>query len=845
MKLLVAYYGLLYIALPSCHAFVPSIRSWTATQNIPSSKETNNLHHVSLQASRYEVTVDNSGPGGSPVHTLTIHTLPGDHLEPQPFVLQTGKIGRQAAGAVTLTRGDTVLYATAAREENPREGLDFLPLSVEHQERFSAVGMTSGGYNKRDGRPAEHEVLTCRLIDRPIRPLITEGWRHETQLLSWVLSYDGIRSCDPLAIVASAAALYISDIPLTKAVAAAMVGYDAENDKLLLNPTHAEMKNSTLQLIVAGTKDAVLMIEGAADFLPEATMVRAVNFGHEAIKVICEAVEELGKSINVQKKMDTLVLPPPGLQERIDALMTDKIDQMFEGGGTKTTQGPIMKVLKEELKETLQEEDGDEVDYTSNDVSNAFKDLLCRRMFVRAKATGKRCDGRGLEEIRHLDMEAGFLPRTHGSAIFTRGETQVVATATLGDSGMRQKIDKIDGTEEKRFYLQYSFPPSCVGETGRVGAPGRREVGHGNLAERALIPCLPSEEQFPYTIRVESLVTESHGSSSMASVCGGCLALMDAGVPIKNPIAGIAMGMLLGEQGGVSDDNAIILSDILGTEDALGTMDFKVAGDRTGITTFQLDIKCEGLSLETMEKALEQARKGRLHILDAMDKVLPGPRQELPATVPKLAAFTIPPDSIGKVIGPGGKQIRAIIEDFQLENMNIDDDGNVQISSFEAEKLAEVEEFVKVLIGGGPKGRGSGKKEERKEYAGPEPVEGEIYKGKITGVHPFGVFVEFMPGPEDGSTPGLEGLCHVSELARERVRNCEGFMKSMNVEELEVMYMGINDAGKRQLSRKAVMEARDGKAPSARKSASPTPPPEAMSEDELAVIARAIDGIKD
>ncbi len=437
-----------------------------------------------MKSSHFSIDVTNSGPGGTPVHTLTIHTLPGDHLEPQPIIMQTGKIGRQAAGAITLTRGDTVLYATAARDDEPREGLDFLPLSVEHQERFSAVGMTSGGYNKRDGRPAEHEVLTCRLIDRPIRPLIADGWRHETQLLSWVLSYDGIRSCDPLAITASATALYISDVPLNKAVAAAMVGYDAENDKLLLNPTNEEMKNSTLQLVVAGTKDAVLMIEGAADFLPEATMVRAVNFGHEAIKVLCEAIEELGKTMKVEKKMDTLVLPPEGLQIRVDELMTDNIDKMYEAGGTKTTQSPILKKLKKELVETLKQQDGEEVDYTNNDISNAFKDLLCRRMFVRAKTTGKRCDGRGLEEIRHLDMEAGFLPRTHGSAIFTRGETQVVATATLGDSGMKQKIDKIDGTEEKRFYLQYNFPPSCVGETGRVGTPGRREVGHGNLAER-------------------------------------------------------------------------------------------------------------------------------------------------------------------------------------------------------------------------------------------------------------------------------------------------------------------------------------------------------------------------
>ena len=357
---------------------------------------------------------------------------------------------------------------------------------------------------------------------------------------------------------------------------------------------------------------------------------------------------------------------------------------------------------------------------------------------------------------------------------------------------------------------------------------------------------MPTEKEFPYTIRVESLVTESHGSSSMASVCGGCLALMDAGVPIKNPIAGIAMGMLLDDKGGVSDKDAVILSDILGTEDALGTMDFKVAGDRNGITTFQLDIKCEGLSLETMERALEQARKGRLHILDNMDKVLSSARETLPDTVPKIAGFSVPPESIGKIIGPGGKQIRAIIEDFGLEGMNVDDDGNVQLSSFKNDKLTEAEEFVMALIAGGPGGKGrggGGGRSERPQYAGPEPVEGETYTGKITGIHPFGVFVEFMPGAEDGSTPGLEGLCHVSELARERVRNCEGFVKSLNIEEMDVVYLGINDKGKRQLSRKQALEG-GGKpnGSSNTKESSPAPTSE-MSEDEFDVIAKAIEGI--
>mmetsp|Transcript_24398 Transcript_24398/g.57830 ORF Transcript_24398/g.57830 Transcript_24398/m.57830 type:complete len:859 (+) Transcript_24398:83-2659(+) len=827
----------------------PFFRSTRSSWSPP--HQTTTTSTTKLSKSFYSIETDDSGPASGKVHRLIINNLPGqkprgDGENNDQIVIETGKIGRQAAGAVYMTRGDTVLYATCSRDASPRDGLDFLPLSVEHQERFSSVGTTSGSYNKRDGRPAEHEVLTCRLIDRPIRPLIADGWRHETQLLSWVLSYDGVRSPDPLAIVASSTALYLSDVPLLTPVAAAMVGYDAETDTLMLNPTHEEMEKSQLQLIVAGTKDAVLMIEGAADFLPEETMVRAVTFGHDSVRAICEAVEEFGKVAGKEKMMDTLIKPPQGLQERVDELMTEKVDAMYALGGTKTTQGPVKKEIQNELIETLTSEDED---LLVNDIKNAFKDLLCRRMFELAKATGKRCDGRELDEIRHLTMEASMLPRVHGSALFTRGETQAIATATLGDSGMRQKIDKIDGTEEKRFYLQYTFPPSCVGETGRVGAPGRREIGHGNLAERALVPTLPSEADFPYTIRVESLITESHGSSSMASVCGGCLALMDAGVPIKKPIAGIAMGMLLGDKEGVSDENALILSDILGTEDALGTMDFKVAGDREGITTFQLDIKCEGLTLETMERALEQARKGRLHILDAMEEVLPTAKETLPDTVPKIQGFDIPVDSIGKVIGPGGKQIRAVIEDFELTNMNVNDDGRVQITGYNQAKLKEAQEFVLKLIGdgGGRGGDRGGRREERKPYAGPEPVEGEVYTGKIKGIHNFGVFLEFMPGSEDGSYSGLEGLCHVSELAKDRVRNCEGYVKSLGVEEFDVVYLGVNNAGKRQLSRKQAFDKpkNSSKTPAANGKAKSDSTDSAMTEDELAVIAQAIEGVQD
>lgn len=788
----------------------------------------------------FSIESDHSGPAGFPVHRVTFHTLPGQEEDVPPICIETGKIGRQAAGAVTLTRGDSVLYATTSHDKDPKEEIDFCPLSVDYQERFSSAGLTSGGYNKRDGRPAEHEILTCRLIDRPLRPLIQSGWRHETQLLSWVLSYDGERSCDPLAIIASASSLFISDVPLHKPVAAVQVGMK-DDGTLVVNPTNLQMETSKLNLMVAGTEEAVLMIEGAADFLPESTMIQAVKTGHEAIQVLCQGLTALGKVAGKEKKLDTIKATPENLQIRVDELFSDRIDDMWSSGLGKEAQGKIMTDLYTAVVGELIE------DYPGETVAikGAFKDLLCRRMFFRAREEGLRCDGRGPTDIRQLTMETGLLPRVHGSALFTRGETQCVATTTLGGSGMRQKIEKLDGTDEKRFYLQYTFPPSCVGETGRVGAPGRREVGHGNLAERALIPTIPALADFPYTIRVESLITESHGSSSMASVCGGSLALMDAGVPIKAPVAGIAMGMLLGDKGGVSDENAVILSDILGTEDALGTMDFKVAGDRVGISTFQLDIKCEGLTLETMESALEQARTGRLHLLSEMEKVIASPREELPATVPKMMSFSIPVEAIGKIIGPGGKQIRAIIEDFELVNMDVGEEGGVQLSSFDTAKMGEAQTFITTLVSSAGR-NGRGPREERPKYEGPEPVEGETYTGKITGIHPFGVFLEILPGAEDGSYPGLEGLVHVSELAHERVRNCEGFMKSMNVEELTVKYLG-KDKGKLQLSRKALLEEqggdggrRNGSRGPSREAAAPTPE---MTKDEIDVIAQAIEGV--
>lgn len=841
--------ALLLLLAPFGSSF--SVRTPPLLHHHHATSSSSRIHHdpstsaLSNSASNDDFAVETHYTATATLHKLVFHKIPGQTDDVPPITIETGKIGRQAAAAVTLTRGDSVLYATACRDDNPKDEIDFLPLSVEHQERFSSAGLTSGAYNKRDGRAAEHEILTCRLIDRPLRPLIANGWRHETQLLSWVLSYDGVRSCDPLAIISCATALYLSDVPLSKPVAAVQVGMI--DGQFIVNPTNEQMEVSRLHLTVAGTKDAVLMIEGAADFLPESTFVEAVKLGHEAIKVFCIGIEEFGNQVGVTKNYSTIKEAPEGLQKRVDEVMMERVDAMYAMGGGKQAQGEVMSTLSKAVVEELEPEFPEQ----KLAIKAAFKDLLCRRMFARAKEHGVRCDGRELNQVRQIDIETGILPRVHGSALFTRGETQALATATLGDSGMRQKIDRLDGTEEKRFYLQYTFPPSCVGETGRVGAPGRREVGHGNLAERALIPCMPPEEEFPYTIRVESLITESHGSSSMASVCGGCLALLDAGVPIKKSVAGIAMGMLLGDNDSVSDENAVILSDISGTEDALGTMDFKVAGDREGVTTFQLDIKCEGLTIETMERALEQAREGRLHILDEMDKVLSKPREELPLTVPRMSTFSIPSDSIGKVIGPGGKQIRAIIEDFKLENMDVQEDGTIQISSFDTEKMTEAEEFVKLLVSGGPNGA-KREKAERPKYSGPEPVVGETYTGKITGIHPFGVFVEIMPGAEDGSTPGLEGLCHVSELARERVRNCEAFMRSMNVEELTVKYIGI-DKGKVKLSRKAVLEDQFGGGSGSNnrreddRSSRPEAQPvvAAMTEEEVDIIAQAIEGVNE
>ncbi|GMH79807.1 hypothetical protein TrST_g3481 [Triparma strigata] len=723
------------------------------------------------------------------ISTLTVDV--GDDV----YKFETGGIGRQASRALTLTRNtNSIIYSTTCRSQLPTDK-DFLPLSIDYQTRFSSAGLTSGGYNKRDGRPSELEILVSRIIDRPLRPLIDSRWKHDTQVLSWVLSYGGGKSLSTMAICVNAASVYLSDVPMKKAVAGVMVGY--VNETFVINPSREVMEESLLELVVAGTEDAVLMIEGAAEFLSEEIMIEAIEFGHAEIKKICVALEEFKEHLGVERYTETLEDPDPKIDSAVSSLMSSDVDAAYKAS-TKSEQVLMIDEAYRKVVEVL------EPDFpnSKNHLKKSLKTLFEQKMYHLAKTTGGRVDGRSLSEVRPLDVRMGMLPRVHGSSLFTRGETQALATTTLGDKGMAQKIDSLDGGVGKRFYLQYTFPPSCVGETGRVGAPGRREIGHGNLAERALVPTIPSEADFPYTIRVESLITESHGSSSMASVCGGCLSLMDAGVPVKEVVAGIAMGALM-ENADDDIEDAIVLTDLMGIEDALGMMDFKVAGSRDGISTFQLDTKCEGLTVNFMRKALEQAKIGRIHILDAMVEYGGKVKEEMPDTVPKMRTFKIESGSIGKVIGPGGKQIRAIIEDFELGNMDVGEEGEIQISGFNATKLGEVEEFVKKLVegGGGARGGGGREREPKKPYDGPEPVEGETYSGKVTGVHAWGVFLEIMPG--------LEGLCHVSELHTERVRSCEGFVSSLG-EGFDVKYLGKNDKGQLQLSRKQVMDGGGG-----------------------------------
>ncbi|HAZ16060.1 MAG TPA: polyribonucleotide nucleotidyltransferase [Parachlamydiales bacterium] len=679
---------------------------------------------------------------------------------------ETGKIARQAHGAVTLQAGETVLLATACRAEKADEGIDFFPLRVDYQEKFSSTGKTLGGFIKREGRPTEREILLSRLIDRPLRPLFPEGYYKEVQILAYVLSYDGIHAPDPLAICAASAALTLSDIPLLKPIAAVRVGQI--DGRFVVNPTIAEMEKSRLDLILAGTEEAIMMIEGYADFLTEEEILEAVQEGHGAIRQICRVLKEWREEIGKPKESLKLILPPAGLVSEIDKTYSKEVYERLQTPEKKKRE-EVLHAFADSILETYIP-GGVETSYKKRDVKGAIKTLEARLLREMALKENRRIDGRTCDEVRPIQIETELLPRTHGSALFTRGETQSISVCTLGGEAMAQRYETIEIEGSRRFYLQYFFPPFSVGEVGRMGAPGRREIGHGKLAERSLALTIPSKEQFPYTIRLESNITESNGSSSMASVCGGTLALMEAGVPIKHPIAGIAMGLIL------EGENFAVLSDILGAEDALGDMDFKVAGNSFGITAFQLDIKIEGITAEIMKVALAQAKQGRLHILKKMMEACPRPKEHLSPYAPRIQTIQVKPSKIAIIIGPGGKQIRAITEETGAE-IEIDDSGFVSIVSNNAESLEKAKKIIHDLTA--------------------EVEVGKTYVGKVTSIVDFGVFVAIF---------SKEGLCHISQLSHERLNDVRDIRKICKEgDEMEVKVLEINDRGQIRLSRKALL----------------------------------------
>ncbi len=689
-------------------------------------------------------------------------------LNGKELIFETGKVARQANGSIMLHCGETTILSSACKSKTASENIDFFPLRVDYQEKFSSVGKTLGGFIKREGRPTKNEILTCRFIDRTIRPLFPEGYYNEVQILSYVYSYDGLHIPDILAICATSAALTISDIPFIKPIGAVRVGF--ANGHYILNPNPEEMKTSQLDLILAGSENSILMIEGSCQFLTEEQILDAVDFGHQYIKKICQGLAQWQKQIGKEKDLTTIHKMPDNIKEQVSELTEAKIKEALQIKDKQEREEKFANI-KEALLENLLAQDQQELEqgkFAKRDLEIVFKNLSSQLMRQMILQENKRVDGRDLNEIRPISIDLSMLPRTHGSAIFTRGETQSIAVCTLGPENMAERYEDLHGEGESRFYLQYFFPPFSVGEVGRSGPPNRREIGHGKLAEKALHAILPKATEFPYVIRMESNITESNGSSSMASVCGCCLALMEGGVPIKKPVSGIAMGLI------IEDGKFKILSDILGLEDALGDMDFKITGAQEGITAFQMDIKVEGITHEIMRHALTQAKKGRQHILSKMLEACPKPRESLSIHAPQIISMQIKPSKIGMVIGPGGKQIKAIIEETGAE-VDINDDGIVSIAAQNAQSLEKAQKMIHDIV---------------------DDVEiGKIYNGIITGIKPFGLFVKIL---------AKEGLCHISELSHSRIDNLSQMFKEGD--KLDVKVIDVNDRGQIKLSHKALLK---------------------------------------
>ena len=675
-----------------------------------------------------------------------------------PLVMETGKVARQADGAVMVSLGGTSVLCTAVAAHSPKPGQDFFPLTVNYQEKAFAAGKIPGGFFKREGRPSENETLVCRLIDRPIRPLFPSNFKCETQVICTVLAHDMENNPDIAAMIGASAALTLSGVPFFGPIAAARIGWiDGE---YVLNPTVDQMDSSELDLVMAGTHEGVLMVESEAKELSEEVMLGAVNFGHESIKPVIDAIIDLAESCAKEPR----ALPEePAEKSEIQAVLAGFTNQ-FEAAykiADKTERQAALAEVRSAAKEKL----GDEHDAVL--VGGLVKSLEADVVRGAILKTGTRIDGRDTKTVRQIVAEAGFLPRAHGSALFTRGETQAMVVATLGTGQDEQIIDALVGESRSNFMLHYNFPPYSVGEAGRVGSPGRREIGHGKLAWRAIRPLLPVNDEFPYTIRLVSEITESNGSSSMATVCGGSLALMDAGVPMARPVAGIAMGLI--KEG----KDFAVLSDILGDEDHLGDMDFKVAGSEAGITSLQMDIKITSITAEIMEIALEQAREGRIHILDEMAKALNSARDGLADSAPKITTMKIPVDKIRDIIGPGGKIIREICETTGAK-IDIDDDGTVKVAAVTGTSGEAAVARIRDIVA--------------------EPELGVIYNGKVVKTVDFGAFVNFL-GAKDG-------LVHISELQDGRTEKTTDICKEGD--EVKVKVIGFDDRGKVKLSMKRV-----------------------------------------
>ena len=696
----------------------------------------------------------------------------------QTLSIDTGKLAKQADGSAVVRLGDTMVLVTACRASNAREGIDFLPLTVDYREYTSASGRIPGGFFKREGKPTEKEVLTSRLIDRPIRPLFPAGWSYETQVIALVLSADTTNDSDVLAVTGASAALAFSEIPFLKTLAGVRVGLI--DDQYVINPTYEQRRASRIDLTVAGSQDAIVMVEAGAREVSEAEMVAGLAAGHDAIRQIIATIDDMARELGRTKVQVTRRQVGHEFYREVEEKVLVPLSEAMRVRDKLESYGRVDEVLEDLIASVPEGEIERRLDAKS--VFHELKEKVLRDEVLKER---RRLDGRAFDEIRDIWGEVGTLPRAHGSAVFTRGETQALVTATLGTSDDQQKIEMVDGEIYKRFMLHYNFPPFSVGEVKFLRGPGRREVGHGALAERSLAGVVPGEDQFPYTIRVVSDILESNGSSSMASVCGGTLALMDAGVPLRAPVAGVAMGLIMDETSG----QYAILTDIAGAEDHYGDMDFKVAGTADGITALQMDIKVSGITQQILQEALDQARRGRLFILEKMATILAAPRSDISSHAPRIVTITIPVDRIRDVIGPGGKMIRSIIDRTGVK-IDVEDDGRVHVASSDETSAQRALTMIQELTA--------------------TAEVNKTYLGKVARITDFGAFVEILPN--------LDGLLHVSEIAHYRVKDVRDELKEG--EQILVKVISVDPSGKVRLSRKALLEepagAEAGAAPEGR-----------------------------